>query len=145
VLSYDPHHSPHHTTIMLSISLVSLLSSLAPYNGLLESCSVEQLDLFLCLTSHLRQELDLHIPLRSLEPPHRLPQYIHVFLVEMLQLDGAIILQLWDALKALVWSQRNGQGNGCLSEEEMDRFDRVGIKTLRKEEKLGEVQCLTLS
>jgi len=52
----------------------------------------------------------------------------------MLQLDGTIILQLWDALKTLVWSQ----GTGRLSEEEMDQFDRVGSKTLRKEEKLGE-------
>jgi hypothetical protein len=128
---------------MLSISLANLLSSLAPYNGLLESCSVEQLDLFVRLTSHLQQELDLHIPLRSLEPPHRLPQYIHIFLVEMLQLDGAIILQLWDALKAFVWSQRNRQGNGRLSEEEMDQFDRVGSKILRKEEKLGEVYLIS--
>lgn len=119
------------------VLLSKLYSHLDAYPGLLQSCSLKQLDFFLRLCRHFRAEIELHSPVTSLDPPHRLPLYLNTFLSETLYLDSVVILQLWDALKCFLWLYDIHYERPQISVAEISLINSAGRKTVHKKEMLG--------
>jgi len=119
------------------LSIAELWKHLGNYAGLLDHCSWCDLDSFICFTSHICDEIRLHTPLTSEDPPHRLPGYIHAFLTEILQLEDILVIQLWAGLKGLIWSLDADDLH--LTDQEKRKMDVVGGKAAQVEEKLGEL------
>lgn len=121
----------------IMVLLSTLYGHLEAYAGLLQSCSLKQLDFFIRLCRHFRSEIDLHSPVTSLEPPHRLPLYLNTFLSETLYLDSTVVLHLWDALKGFIWLYDVNYEMPQISEAETSLIDSAGAKTIHKQDKLG--------
>ena len=112
--------------IMLSIA--NLWKHLGNYAGLLDHCSWCDLDSFICITSHICDEIRLHTPPASQQPPHWLPGYIHAFLTQVLQLEDILVIQLWAGLKSFIWSLDANDLN--LTDQEKRQMDVVGRRHL---------------
>lgn len=132
------------TGIMMSSSmsgsptLADLYDRLTAFAGLKESVTLSNVDHFLRLASHFKEEITLHTPPNSTEPPYRLPTYIHNLFSACLSLDNLAIIQLWGAFKHLVWTT-NGSSFNPLSQAELQEVDVHGMKEDgRKSEQLCE-------
>lgn len=119
------------------LSIASLWKHLGNHAGLLDHCSWHDLDSFIHITSHICDEIRLHTPPASQEPPHQLPGYIHAFLTEVLQLEDILVIQLWAGLKSFIWSLDADDLN--LTDQEKRQMDVVGRKAPHVEEKIGEL------
>ncbi|KAF8196056.1 hypothetical protein BJ912DRAFT_125465 [Pholiota molesta] len=113
------------------LSLNTLFNSLEKIA--LQSCSFYDVDLFLRLCVYFKQEIKLHTPLDSNQPPYKLPAYLEAFLTSVLSLESALTQSLWRSLKDIIWTCN--QTN--LTEQEMQQVDRMGTKAVQRNEHLA--------
>jgi hypothetical protein len=112
---------------MLSVAV--LWQRLSSFEGLLDDCTILDLDRFIRLTIHFRKEIQLHTPPCSIDPPHRLPLYFHNFLVNVLELSDTTTMQLWAGLQNHIWFS---ESDPCfqMTNKERDRIDLAGERLL---------------
>lgn len=114
-----------------------LYVKLAPFAGLKESVTLSNVDYFIRLGSHFIEEIKLHTPHSSTEPPFRLPTYLHELFSLCLALDDLTVIQLWGAFKADIWNAKGPLSNP-LSKAELLSVDTYGMRPSPYNEKLGE-------
>lgn len=121
----------------MSPTLADLYHKLTPFAGLKESVTLPDVDYFIRLGSHFIQEIKLHTPHNSTEPPFRLPTYLHELFRRCLDLDDLIVIQLWGAFKMDIWNAEGPLSNQ-LSGAELQSVDIHGMRPSPYNEKLGE-------
>ncbi|KAF9550742.1 hypothetical protein CPC08DRAFT_793135 [Agrocybe pediades] len=112
----------------------SLCARLSP--DILKTCSLKDIDRFVWLCHHFRQEIRLYVPLGSKRPPFRLPAHIEEFLAGVLSLDGLILAGLWKGLQDTIWELEDRQ-KSYLTDEEVAAINAVGKSILKPESRLA--------
>ncbi|KAF5375906.1 hypothetical protein D9615_008161 [Tricholomella constricta] len=106
--------TPAHASAMLNLS--DLHKRLSSYGDLQEAITLADLDYFLRLVQHFKQEIRLHVPPRST--------------------DDVTIMQLWSAVKNLVWAASD-ESPSTLSRDEQREVYLYGMKPQLPQEKLA--------
>ena len=93
---------------------------------------------FVWFTAHIKREIQLTQPSTAFGPPLQLPIYVHKFLCDLLGFNDLESFQCWSALKHIIWARDPNGKESELSAEEAAHFEKLGSRSLRMEERLGE-------
>lgn len=120
------------------VLLKDVTNALKTFPGLYNQLPFLDAERFVRFAAHIKREIQLTQPLTAFGPPLQLPIYVHNFLCDLLGFNNLESFQCWSALKHIIWARDpNGKESELLAEEAA-HFEKLGSRSLRVEERLGE-------